>query len=143
LVSSNVGTIQEIFIKNPGVDYNYSQLSLDLNSSGTDDIKIIFNSIFNDGGNFLDRESFLSNVKVIQDSRYYQNFSYVIDSSIQLFKFKDLLKSLIHPAGMEMFGTITSEDLENCEMVSSQSLMKIPIILKKNIGYYSDIVLRW
>ena len=45
-------------------------------------------------------------------------FSYVIESSIQVSRYKDLLKRLIHPAGMEMFGNISPQSLEDSQVKS-------------------------
>ena len=140
-VSSNVGTLKDIAIRNQGVGYFGSDFEVDLNSTGQNNVKIKLGTIFNDGGKYTNQNSFLSNIKVIQDSRYYQSFSYVIESSLQLFKFKDLLKSLIHPAGTEMFSTISSVNKEDVKMVSSSAVLKIPFLIKKIIKTYSDIPL--
>ena len=140
-VSSGIGSLREVVIRNQGVGYIGSDFEVDLNSTGNSNVKIELGSIFNDGGNYFNQNSFLSNIKVIQDSRYYQSFSYVIESSLQLFKFKDLLKSLIHPAGTEMFSTISSENQEDLKMVSSSSVLKIPFMIRKVLRTYSDIPL--
>jgi hypothetical protein len=40
----------------------------------------------------------------IQDSRYYQAFSYVLKIDEQLESYKSIVKTLIHPTGMALFG---------------------------------------
>lgn len=139
IVSVNVGTIKDIKIKNSGFGYSLSEIELDLNNSGQNNIKLNFGSVFDDGGKFLNENSFLSDFKVLQDSSYYQTFSYVVESSLQIYKYKDLLKALIHPAGMKMFGTISSENKEDSRMVSVDSVLKIPFHIEKIINKYSDV----
>lgn len=47
---------------------------------------------------------FLDSDKVLQDSYYYQNFSYEITSIVPFEEYKDIVQKLIHPAGMKLFG---------------------------------------
>lgn len=57
-------------------------------------------------GYFVDDKGQLDSTKVIQDSNYYQEFSYVIRSSLDIDKYKDIVLKLLHPAGMKMFGKV-------------------------------------
>ena len=107
---------------------------VDLNGTGVKNIKVKVSSIFDDGGRFLNNNSFLSDSKVLQDSKYYQIFSYVIETSLQVNKYKDLLKRLIHPAGMEMFGNLSLQSLENAK-VDTDIKTIIPFILD-GLKYY-------
>lgn len=47
-----------------------------------------------------------SNAKKLQDSRYYQEFSYVIRSNISFPTYERAVKDLIHPAGTRLFGEL-------------------------------------
>ena len=49
----------------------------------------------------------LSVKKYIQDSRYYQSFSYVIKTGQTIDFWRDSVKKLLHPAGFAFFGQIT------------------------------------
>jgi hypothetical protein len=49
-------------------------------------------------------DSFLNDAIFIQDSRYYQAYSYVIKIDEKLEAYKTAVKNLIHPAGMAIFG---------------------------------------
>ena len=55
-------------------------------------------------GYYLDGTSLISDQSYIQDSYYYQKFSYVtvIEESIE--EYKEILKKTLHPIGMELFG---------------------------------------
>lgn len=57
-------------------------------------------------GYFVDDKGHLDSTKVIQDSNYYQEFSYVIRSSLDIDKYRDIVLKLLHPAGMKMFGKV-------------------------------------
>lgn len=49
----------------------------------------------------------LSVKKYIQDSRYYQSFSYVIKTGQTIDFWRDAVKRLLHPAGFAFFGQVT------------------------------------
>ena len=117
-------------------------ISLDLNSSGTDDIELNFGSIFDDGGRFLNNNSFISYVKYIQDSFYYQVYSYLLESSVEVRKYRDLLKRLIHPAGMKMFGRISTETVKQVKMSFSQIKTNISMVIWDYIGKHSNKLIR-
>ena len=57
-------------------------------------------------GFFKSTRGFLNSDKYIQDSYYYQDYSYEVRSSIVFNKYSDLLKKLWHPAGVEKFGRV-------------------------------------
>ncbi len=46
----------------------------------------------------------LNSDKYIHDNKYYQDYSYEIQSSLSLDTYRDLLKNLLHMAGTEMYG---------------------------------------
>jgi len=117
-------------------------ISLDLNSSGTDDIELNFGSIFDDGGKFLNNNSFISDVKYIQDSFYYQVYSYLLESSVEVRKYRDLLKRLIHPAGMKMFGRISTETVKQVKMSFSQIKTNVSMVIWDYIGKHSNKLIR-
>ena len=57
-------------------------------------------------GKFLDESGWLSSTKKLQDSYYYQNYSYVVKSDMILDTFKELVKKTIHPTGMNLFAQV-------------------------------------
>jgi hypothetical protein len=58
------------------------------------------------GGAPTTTDSFASSNKVIQDSYYWQDFSYDLRFGQTINKYRDVVKALLHPAGMKMFGTV-------------------------------------
>lgn len=55
---------------------------------------------------WLSNDGFLSDTKYIQDSYYYQSFSYVIKTGQGLSVWRDYVKKILHPAGFRFFGEI-------------------------------------
>ena len=55
-------------------------------------------------GDWTSTRSFLNSDKYIQDSYFYQNFSYQLRSPIDLNKYREMFQNLYHTAGFEMFG---------------------------------------
>ncbi len=47
-----------------------------------------------------------SSDRVLQDSYFYQDFSYVLTSLLSLSDYYEIVKKLIHPAGMKLFGEL-------------------------------------
>ena len=55
---------------------------------------------------YLDNKGFLSDNIKIQDSHFYQKFSYVIKSAHNISEWEDTFNKLVHPAGFIFFGEI-------------------------------------
>jgi hypothetical protein len=83
-------------------------------------------------GYFTSNAGFLDDSIFVQDSKYYQTFSYVIRIDERLASYKSAVKTMLHPAGMALFGeyNITNNvDLS----ITLQSLVKsLGISLKDN-----------
>ena len=67
-------------------------------------IKIILKALAKYPGYYTTNDGFLDDAIFIQDSRYYQAFAYVIKIDERLSKYRSAVKTLIHPAGMALFG---------------------------------------
>ena len=55
-------------------------------------------------GYYSDSDGFLSDAYRLQDSYYYQIYSYVITCLESIDSYKDIVKTLVHPTGMKLFG---------------------------------------
>lgn len=55
-------------------------------------------------GYYTSNLGFLSDAIYLQDGHYYQAFSYLLKIDERISKYRDIVKSLIHPAGMALFG---------------------------------------
>ena len=62
-------------------------------------------------GRYIDTKGLLSWNNVLQDNSYYQEFSYVLKVSTLVNDYRNFIKSLVHPAGMRMFGIYKTESV--------------------------------
>jgi len=62
-------------------------------------------------GGYTDTKGFLSSDMKLQDNYYYQDYSYVIKSTMDTRDYRKVVSDVLHPAGFKRFGTklITSE----------------------------------
>lgn len=100
-----IGAIRAIEIVDFGI--NYSSANADASSFGDGNANLTptISGLGIKDGNWVDDDGKL-NYKFIQDSFYYQDFSYVIRSGLAFNFYKDVIKSTIHPAGLQPFGEI-------------------------------------
>lgn len=66
-------------------------------------------------GRWLNRKSFASDEMRIQDSFYYQDFSYEIVAQRMLSSYERLVRDMLHPAGKALFGKYRSQDIYTSE----------------------------
>lgn len=66
-------------------------------------------------GYWRSTRGFLDSDKFIQDSKYYQEYSYELQTGVDFSLYKDVVKDLLHIAGTELFGryTLSSELTSN------------------------------
>ena len=67
-------------------------------------IKITLGSLAKYPGYYTSNLGFLDDAIYIQDSKFYQAFSYVVKIDEKLEAYRSAVKTLIHPAGMALFG---------------------------------------
>lgn len=113
--ASLIGGIETITITSGGLDY-LTDTTIDLTHSG--DGKATANATIVEGvitypGRYLNDDGFLSSYNFLEDRDYYQNFSYVVRIRESINYYRKLLKDVINPAGMKVFGQYISEDETN------------------------------
>ena len=75
--------------------------------SGQAEVDIVVNGSSEPAGRFIDNSSMPSETfAVIQDSYYYQRFSYSISSPLQQVQFEDFVQDIVHPSGFKMFSDV-------------------------------------
>ena len=67
-------------------------------------LKVQLGSLANYPGYYTSNAGFLSDSVFIQDSRYYQAFSYVLKIDERLASYKTAVRTMVHPAGTALFG---------------------------------------
>lgn len=88
-------------------------------------------------GYYVNNDSFLNDAIYIQDSRYYQAFSYVLKIDELLDTYKSAVKTLIHPAGMAIFGEYDIRN-EFDITLELESMIKILAVTAKDKVITSD-----
>jgi hypothetical protein len=76
-------------------------------------------------GSYTTTDGFLSDSFVLQDNHFYQLYSYVIKTSQNIDKYRDILKQVAHPAGYILFGNVNIQnefDL-SAQLVSSEKFL--------------------
>jgi len=76
-------------------------------------------------GHWETTDSHLSSEKKIQDSYYYQEYSYDVVSGISLSKYKDAIKQILHVSGNEIFGSISKVSTTNSGVSVANSSIEI------------------
>ena len=110
--SIGIGSIRGISFSDFGVNYTTANANLSSIGDGNANVTLSVAGSGTKDGIFLTDDGKISN-KIIQDSLFHQDFSYVIRSGLTLNVYKEVLKKSIHPAGLEVFGEILLESLIN------------------------------
>lgn len=76
-------------------------------------------------GHWTSTRGFLSDDKYIQDSYYYQEYSYEIRAPVTLSRYADIVKKVFHVAGKEMFGRVVLVDVQTLNPSSIGSVTKV------------------
>ena len=137
-VDSN-GGILKTRIDNFGIGYEISPLTTFDSAFGSNGaVTTTVGSICTYPGYYSNNDGRLSTNKVMQDNHYYQNFSYVLLTEVVIDRYKDILRRLIHPSGMGMFGKVS---VKRCAAESFET----DAVAKKTdldiIGNYSPYML--
>ncbi len=119
-VNSMGGGITSVSVENPGAAFGTSIPTIDFTpfGDGTANGTIRMDAVRFYEGFYKGADGQLSSQKKIQDSKYYQDFSYVIQSDTSIERYKDLVLNTIHPGGMELFGEVILRNNLNAVMMN-------------------------
>jgi len=129
-----VGLVQNVVVKNSGYGYHTANEPIELYNTTQSNTSQITQGTINLGavgsseGFWQGTRSFLDSNKYIQDSYYYQEYSYEIKFIKSINKYIDILKELVHPTGNKVFGkTLISaaSDNEQIQVDNSFTLYRI------------------
>jgi hypothetical protein len=129
---SFAGGVKKIGIANSGINYSGDLVLNIFSESGAQSARVLAvrSAVTNYPGYFAGNRGKISSNKKIQDGHYYQDFSYVLKGEVSFETYFDLLKSIIHPAGMRMFGSVLfKSELDNALTSSAQATYyEVPVI---------------
>jgi len=113
LANTVAGQILSIKIIDPGVGY-VSIPGIDLSGYGDGTANAncsIKGSYFKQGGRWTTSDGLLSNEDIVLEGRdYFIDFSYLITAKVEFFKYKNIIKNLLHPAGLINYAKYSIED---------------------------------
>lgn len=107
LNGDDVGKIRAIEVTDGGINYsNAGTIALNIQSDeGIGAVLTpVLEGIFTAPKRYINEKSTPSGNSKIMDSYYYQQFSYVISSSVSPHKWLGQVKRIAHPAGTQLFG---------------------------------------
>jgi len=120
---SSKGTVKTLTVQSSGFGYVNAELitftSSDKTRSGT--AKTGLGKQGYAPGYYSSTKGFLSADKYIQDSDYYQGFSYEVRSSLDLTKYADMIKTITHVAGTKLFGAVIKKNKISTPVVIDNS----------------------
>ena len=120
IASIAIGAIQSLSIYNFGA--NYTSLPT-INASAVGDgnatLTAKLGAIAEYDGYFDGTQGLLSGQGKLEDNYYYQDFSYVIKTDVDVTSYRDKITDLVHPAGLAMFGEVAMYQSGDASMYSS------------------------
>jgi len=108
------GVISNVVILSSGFGFNTQGQQINFFNEANNNLQaslsINVGGVGVEEGQFLDETGFLNANKYLQDSYYYQEYSYEIRCSRSLDKYFDILKQIMHPIGNKVFGKPVMSD---------------------------------
>ena len=106
---------------------------------GQADCRCVINGMARPEGRFVDDTSILSSsYPHLQDSYYYQWFSYVISSPMQQSTYDNFVQNIVHPAGFIMFSDVTIRDEAAYEIETNEPVISGPTYIVLGPDGYGD-----
>jgi len=102
---TGIGSIRAVQITNFGINYSTANAIANTVGDGNANLIATISGLGIKDGVWVGDDGKID-YKIIQDSYYYQDYSYVIKSGLAFETYSDTLKSIIHPAGLIYFGEI-------------------------------------
>ena len=118
------GTVDQVRLVSSGYGFNTDKETLlFINTRNTDsevELELNTSAVGMEEGYWKDTAGFLNSNKYIQDSYYYQEYSYEIQVEKSLDKYVDVVKKTMHPLGNKLFGRPLVIDDDNTLIVRLQ-----------------------
>lgn len=93
-------------------------------------------------GRYLNKGGFLSHYNYIQDSRYYQDYSYVIKTRKPFEQWEGPVKKMLHPTGFALFGQVVIQSQASVKRLKAPTIQPGTEITSFNnvIPLYAPVV---
>ena len=115
---SSIRTLDSGFAYKPDETVIFSDSGRNGSSSGSGQLTL--SGAANAEGFYTTSKGWISSTRsFIQDSFRYQEFSYELSSGIAFNKYKDFVNTLVHPAGMKLFGQFQTRQVNSMDLVTT------------------------
>jgi len=127
--SDDIGAILRLTIISGGSGYATPPI-INLRSFGSGTAQVdatVVQGVFTYPGRYLNDDGHLSSFNFLQDGKYYHNYSYVVRIKQAISRYRKALKSLVHPAGMSLFGehiAVDEGDTMNIQVIAANQTSK-------------------
>lgn len=128
---SVVGKIQEIEIVDSGIGYENDSIVEIINTSKENNASVDMSGIANSRrqgiteGRWLSFDSQINQEKVLQDSFFYQDFSYELTTSVAPSTYVDEYKEIMHTSGLKLFTRFGKIDEINIEIDIDSAFLEL------------------
>ena len=107
--------------------------SQDTNNDNPAVINVNLGALAKYPGYYKTNDGFLDDSMFIQDSRYYQAFSYVLKIDEQLESYASVVRTMLHPSGMAMFGEYSIQNFFTLDIGFSAFVKSLGVTLFSNV----------
>ena len=144
---TGIGSIRDVEIVNFGINYSAANASASAIGDGNAILSPVISGLGIRQGVWLDDDGKID-YKIIQDSYYYQDYSYVIKSGLTFQTYSETLKQILHPAGLIYFGEIQILNDLNvaAELINNEDISRMLVQLLAQIyvgGEYEYSSINW
>jgi len=132
--NSIIGRIERVLITAGGSSYTTQNTYIDMTGSGdgTANLQpVLLEGIITKPGRYINDDGHLSSFNFLQDRDYYQNYSFVVKVKESIDAYRKILRDLVQPAGVKLFG----EHVHFLSDVDSESSLASSNI---ELRYYRD-----
>jgi hypothetical protein len=136
------GAILSIKVLIPGSGYEFIPVATAIGGSGTAILRPeIERSYLSAPGRWTTSDSLLSTPeRKIAGREYYVDYSYVISSKIEFYKYKKMLKDLLHPVGFVNYAEYQKSNAFNGAVITAETVKDVTISGRVNVSNGSVVV---
>lgn len=134
----SLGGIRKINIDDFGINYQaVPTISIETNRGTGFSGIVTVGALAQSAGFYANNDGRLSTNKVLQDNKYFQNWSYVLKSEVVVDRYREVVRRLVHPVGTAMFGSVLIKRCAHTDLENTSTLVAygVPPIIGHYIPY--------
>jgi hypothetical protein len=125
----SIGSITSVTMKDFGIGYTSAPTVTSTGGDNNAQLTALLGVLSEFSGTYSNEDGQLSGKDKIQDSQYYQDFSYVLKTDIPITTFRNSVKSFIHPAGWALFGEMAFRSTLSVDSLSVHATAGLQLYL--------------